>query len=161
MARLIDTAQFKNGKDVERFLDEFLSARGWRVEVLSPHEERILHLGDRRLHRGNQTTLIEYKSGIQTFYTGNVFLETISVDSTGAPGWVYTCKADWIVYAALLNSKLLWFLPDTLRGRIEELKRRFRTVKTGKGQNVGYDTHGVIVPLAVAESELAHTVTRL
>lgn len=161
MARLVDTQQFKNGKDVERFLDGFLAERGWRVEVLTPHEERKLHLGDRRLHRGAESVLIEYKSGIQTFYTGNVFLETISVDSTGAPGWVYTCRADWIVYAALLNSKLLWFKPDNLREKIEGLKLRFRTVKTSKGQNSGYDTHGVIVPLAVAVSELAHTVTRL
>lgn len=159
--KLADTTQFKNGKDVERFLDAYFSALGFAVEVLGYEEERVKHLGDRRLHRGGLSILVEYKSGIQTFYTGNVFLETVSVDATNRPGWVYTCQADQIVYAALLNRKLLWIEPKILRDRINGFQQRFRTVKTSKGQNTGYDTHGVIVPLAVAESELAWRVTEI
>lgn len=105
--------------------------------------------------------LVEYKSGIQTYYTGNVFLETVSVDTENIPGWVYTCQADYIIYATLLNKKLLIFRPADLRQRIEELKQRFLTLKTNKGQNIGYNTHGVIVPLEVAESELTYKIIYL
>lgn len=146
---------------VEAFLDQYFTAAGWHVERTSQYEERTLYRGDRRLIRNDQTIWIEYKSGIQTFYTGNVFLETISVDTANKPGWVHTCTADAIVYAALLNKRLLLFRPDALRARIDDLTRRFRVVKTSKGQNASYNTHGVIVPLVVAEAELAYRVIHL
>jgi hypothetical protein len=44
---------------------------------------------------------------------------------------------------------------------IEGLRRRFREVKTGRGQNTGYNTHGVIVPLGFAENHLARKVIAL
>jgi hypothetical protein len=152
------TDQFKQGMHVEAFLDGYFIGRGYRVEPATTEQERIQCKGDRCLYLGERTHWIEYKSGIQTFYTGNVFLETISVDTTNKPGWVYTCQADAIVYAALLNKRLLFFRPATLREKIEDLKRRFPEVKTNKGQNNGYNTHGVIVPLSVAEAELAYNV---
>lgn len=124
------------------------------------HEERTLCLGDRHFEKDGIAYLVEYKSGAQTFYTGNVFLETISVDSEGIPGWVYTCRADYIFYAALLNHEILIFEPDDLRAKIDMLKTMFREVRTSKGQNDGYDTHGVIVPLPYAETHLAKKIIR-
>lgn len=163
--RLVETPQFKRGKDVEAYCDGFFERRGYRIEVLSADEERRQKKGDRRLWRGGRAVHVEYKSGLQTYHTGNVFLETISNDATGARGWVYTCHADYIVYAALLNRKLLVFEPETLRAAIPGLLRRFPVRKTGKGQNAGlgrgYDTHGLVVPLAVAESELSVKVIEL
>jgi hypothetical protein len=146
---------------IEAFLDDYFTALGYRIERLTAHEERIEKKGDRRFYEGVRRILVEYKSGIQTYYTGNVFLETISVDTHNIPGWVYTCQADVIAYAALLNNEILLFRPDDLRRCISDLQRRFRTVKTGKGQNAGYNTHGVIVPLAIAETELAYRIIRL
>lgn len=148
----LDTAQWKSGTDVADFLDEYFRNRGWRIEPTTPHEERVLCLGDRHFYQKDTHWHVEYKSGIQTYYTGNVFLETISVDSANKRGWVYTCKADYLLYATLLNRKILIFLPERLRYEIDGLQARFRTVKTGKNQNSGYDTHGVIVPLAHAET---------
>lgn len=160
--RLEQTPQYRQGMAVEAFLDEYFSvAHGYHIERVSGYEERVEKKGDRRFYRDGRWTFVEYKSGIQTYYTGNVFLETISVDTANIPGWVYTCRADVIVYAALLNDRLLLFHPDDLRHQIGDLSRRYRTVKTGKGQNTGYATHGVIVPLFVAESELAFTVLHL
>ena len=153
--------QFHQGKAIEAFLDEFFRNDGWQIEPTTAYEERALCLGDRHFAREGFDCLVEYKSGLQTFYTGNVFLETISVDTQRKPGWVFTCRADFIFYAALLNGKILIFVPDDLRARIEELKRCFKTVQTGKGQNSGYKTHGVIVPLAYAERELARKVILL
>ena len=157
---MLRSHQFKSGKNVEAFLDDYFRYRGWVVEPTTAHEEQVQHLGDRRFMRDGDTWLIEYKSGVQTFYTGNIFLETISVDSEGIPGWVYTCQADYIFYAALLNDKILVFKPEKLRDQIEGLKAKFREVKTSNNQNRGYDTHGVIVPLEYAEQFLAEQVIR-
>ena len=155
---MLNSPQFKRGKNVEAFLDEFFRFRGWSIEETTAHEERKLCLGDRHFLKDETALLIEYKSGIQTYYSGNVFLETISVDSQNKLGWVYTCQADYIFYAALLNHKILVFKPQKLRDEIEGLKTKFREVKTSNNQNKGYDTHGVIVPLDYAVQQLAEQV---
>ena len=161
MMALKDSPQFIRGKKVEFFLDDFFEARGWQIEATSAHEERVLCLGDRRFSRNGSTWLVEYKSGLQTEFTGNVFLETISVDTENKAGWVYTCRADAILYAALGNHKILVFSPPRLRAEIVGLKARFREVKTSNQQNRGYDTHGVIVPLEYAEEYLASQIIRV
>lgn len=150
--------QFKRGSDVAQWLDLFLERLNFSVTPTSYEEERKLFLGDRKIvsPRG-EVYYVEYKSGIQTYYTGNVFLETASVDTENKPGWVYTCQADFILYAALLNGKILVFRPPCLREVIEELRAQFPERKTSHGQNKGYCTHGILVPLEVAEG-LAHRV---
>lgn len=150
--------QFHRGKNVEAFLDDFFTYRGWRITQTSPHEERVLCIGDRWYSRGSEVYCIEYKSGIQTYYRGNVFLETVSVDTQNKRGWVYTCQADFIFYAALLNQKILMFTPAKLRSVIETLRTKFREVPTSHQQNDGYNTWGVIVPLEYAETFLAEKV---
>lgn len=154
---LTETDQYKNGDDVATFLDRFFAARGWHIEKTTPHEERALCLGDRKFSRGDEFDFVEYKSGNQTHYTHNIFLETISVDAPCKPGWVYTCQADIIYYAILIGGKILVFRPAKLREAIADLKTKFREVKTGKGQNP-YHTHGVLVPLDYAEKNLAEKV---
>jgi len=158
---LVDTAQLANGKEVERFLDGYFRKIGFEIEILTSDQERRLKLGDRHFIKGNQSFYVEYKSGIQTFFTGNVFIETISVDATNTPGWVYTCQADYIMYAALLNKTILIFVPDRLRQCVHYLSQMFRTVQTCKGQNEGYHTHGIIVPLVYAKTHLASKVLYL
>lgn len=158
---ILNSDQFKNGKDVEAWLDKYFRLRGWEIVEATPYEERAQCLGDRRFRKEGRAWWIEYKSGIQTFYSGNIFLETVSVDRFNKPGWVYTCQADYILYAALLNGLILVFSPGRLRQHIETLKARFREVQTVHHQNAGYNTHGVIVPLAYAETRLAEKVIRL
>lgn len=161
MSSLTSTPQWASGQAVEDYLDRFFGARGWQIERTTPHQERKLCLGDRRFSREDRRFYVEYKSGIQTGATGNVFLETISVDTAGVPGWVYTCQADYLFYAALLNGKILIFSPSLLRDEMNDLRRRFREVQTGKGQNKGYNTHGLIVPLGYAEAHLAIKVIEI
>lgn len=158
---ILNSDQFKNGKDVEAWLDKYFWLRGWEITEATPYEERVQHLGDRRFRKDGRAFWVEYKSGIQTFYSGNIFLETISVDATRTPGWVYTCKADWLLYACLLNGMILVFSPNSLRRHIETLKARYREVATSHHQNADYNTHGVLVPLAYAEERLAEKVIRL
>lgn len=161
MTDFLKTQQWKSGSAVADFLDAYFAARGWSITPTTPDEERRLCLGDRHFRRGETHWHVEYKSGIQTGYTGNIFLETVSVDTRNKPGWVITCRADLIVYAALLNHKLLIFTPDTLRDALPGLRQQFREVATGNKQNNGYQTHGLIVPLAYAEQHLAERVISL
>ena len=158
---ITNKTQFRQGKDVETWLDGYFTALGWRVEQTTPHEERVLCIGDRRFSRDRRVLTIEYKSGIQTGATGNIFLETVSVDTKQVPGWVYTCQADYIFYAALLNDVILIFKPANLRAVIDALKAQFREVATSHQQNDGYNTHGVIVPLEYAKEHLADKVIQL
>lgn len=142
--------QFKQGMDIERWLDDYFTAHGFYIRRTSPYQERKECLGDRIFTKNDKTQFIEYKSGIQTYYTGNVFLETVSVDTTKRPGWVYTCQAHWVIYAALLNALILFFDPAYLRANIAHLKMRYREVSTHK-QNATYKTWGLIVPLEDAK----------
>lgn len=159
--KLIDTDQFKSGDDVAQYLDGYFSDL-YNIRPTTPHEERVLCLGDRLYtsKADGNSFYVEYKSGRQTYFTGNIFLETVSVDTPCKPGWVYTCQAGFIFYAALLNYRILIFRPDHLRIHIADLKTKFKEVKTSKGQNEGYNTHGVIVPLEYAEVHLAERVIR-
>lgn len=159
--RLNETPQFAQGKSVEAFLDVWFEYRGWEIRQTTPHEERALCLGDRRFTKDGVTYLVEYKSGLQTFTTGNVFLETVSVDTANKAGWVYTCQADFVFYACLFNHKILVFKPQRLRDCIEMLKTKFREVSTSKNQNDGYNTWGVIVPLQYAIDNLADKVIEI
>ena len=155
-----DKDQFKHGKNIEAILDQYFTRKGWQIVEMTQREERVLCIGDRWFKKADSTYKIEYKSGIQTFHTGNVFLETISVDTENKPGWVYTSRADWIIYATILNGTLLVFKPDTLREKIEGLKATFREVST-KEQNEGYKTHGVIVPYDFARQYLTIQVLNI
>ncbi len=155
MSKFTQSQQWVSGQFVADFLDDLFGARGWMITPTSPHEERVLCLGDRHYRRDGAHYTVEYKSGLQTARTGNVFLETISVDSVNKPGWVYTCQADYIFYAALLNGMIVVFRPGTLRAKIEELKAQFGVRQTTHRQNVGYNTHGVVVPLHYAVAHLA------
>lgn len=156
-----DRPQFQQGKAVEAYLDAYFRWRGWAIYPMSDYDERTLHLGDRYFVDEDQVLKVEYKSGIQTGYTGNLFLETVSVDARNIPGWVYTSQADYILYATLLNDRILVFRPQRLRAVIEQLRERFREVATSHNQNDGYDSRGVLVPLAWAEEHLADKVIEL
>lgn len=159
MQRLTDTPQFKSGQNVANFLDQYFG-RWYIIRPTTPNEERVLCLGDRHYTSKDdgQRFFVEYKSGLQTFMTNNIFLETVSVDTPCKPGWVYTCQAGYIFYGTLLNHKILVFRPERLRAEIANLKTKFKEVKTGKGQNETYNTHGVIVPLDYAEKHLVEQI---
>lgn len=161
MVEFTSTPQWKSGTRVADFLDKFFTARGWFIWNTTPHEERVLCLGDRHYQHEDTHYFVEYKSGIQTRVTGNVFLETISVDTQNKLGWVYTCRADFIFYATVMNGCILVLKPDELRSKIDYLKTRFRETKTGKNQNGTYNTHGLIVPFNYVKEHLTEQIINI
>lgn len=159
MTYLTETDQFKNGKEVEAWLDVYFRNE-FVIRQTTRHEEQVLCLGDRQFSKDGKLFYVEYKSGIQTFFTGNVFLEIISNDITCDPGWVYTCRAKFLLWAALYNHKILVFRPERLRAEIADLKTKFPIGRTDI-QNT-YHTSGVLVPLDYVEKiKLADKVIML
>ncbi len=153
---MTDSSEFAHGKAVETILDVWFSYQKWDITPTTAHEERVLCLGDRRFSRNGETLLVEYKADLKTILTGNIFLETVSVDTANKQGWVYSCKAHYILYACLFNNKILVFRPQRLRDNIENLKAKFPT--KGTNRNANYTTSGVIVPLKYAIDHLAEKV---
>lgn len=101
--------------------------------------------------------------------TGNIFLELVDVwinDSRykdiikdhRQPGWVVTCKADWIFYAVPLLNRVWIMRPDDVRAYVDDMnemlkqkRRRFlkqpNLFQLASGQWVQYQAMGLAVPL--------------
>lgn len=142
--------QMQTGDQGEKIMDDFFAARGYTIRPATPEEQRR---GIDRAFRSPKTgrvSLVEYKSDHTAARTGNAFIETVSVDSAGKPGWALTSQADYLVY----------FIPPT--GTIYvipflainwELPRWIRDYPPREAQNDGYKTHGVIIPLTELERQ--------
>lgn len=91
---------------------------------------------------------MEYKTDFQASVTGNVFIETVSMDIYDKPGWAYTSKADYLIYYIPGASKLLVIPARTIRLKIERWKSMYPELRV---ENKGYCAYGVIVPLVEFE----------
>jgi hypothetical protein len=76
--------------------------------------------------------------------TGNVFVETVSNDTTGAPGWALKCEASVIYYVIAGMGMVIEIDPLRLKRMVPALQDRFRPQPV---QNKGYKTIGLIVPI--------------
>lgn len=140
----------------ERFLDEWFR-RWFDIEPATLDEDR--RLGVDRWFTSRETGQrfgVQYKADSRAGETGNAFVETVSNDRTGTPGWVHTCKADYILYY-IVGWELVYVLePAELRRRLYGWKARYREVTVA---NKGYQTHGLLVPLDELEKCAHVTVT--
>lgn len=108
---------------------------------------------------------VEYKTDHKTPETGNVFIETMSVDTHGKRGWAYTSTAQVLVYfipgyeyalradmTAIKNNLVEWTVypraPAWNRGRGGEYYKTLgRLVPLGEFRRVCVDIHDVAQPL--------------
>lgn len=137
----------KRGENGERFLDEFFSGKF----DIYPANRRQQRQGIDRVFVSKETgrtLLVEYKTDYQAHRTGNSFLETVSVDTEGKKGWIYTAKADYLLYLVVKDLLVYVF-------KFEDLRRLFpvwlKKYRIGKAVNKGYDSHGLLVPLTEFE----------
>lgn len=163
MPAFTELPQWISGKKVEDFLDVYFKTQGFKIRKTCLYEERILCLGDRAFYKDRHRWFVEYKSGEQTDFTDNVYLETISNDSLKhyKDGWVLTCRAHFVLYSALFEKKILLFLPGALRAVLPQLREIFPIYKTSHNQNDGYDAHGLVVPTKYAKERLARKIINL
>ena len=89
------------GKRAEKFIKEALAARGHKVTDVSDDKEYQRLDIDFVLENDNgQQTTLEVKNDLRSEETGNVFIETYSVNnhSRGGAGWYRYCEAAYLAF---------------------------------------------------------------
>lgn len=139
--------QLRAGSRGEQTLDAVFAA-DWMITPATDAEQRqgVDRHFQHRTH--GQRWTVEYKTDYAAGRTHNAFLETISVDATNKPGWVYTCQADWVLYFAVGEGLVYWCRPVTLQHYVRHLAHWRRPVSV---PNRDYRTWGYCVPLRVLE----------
>ena len=148
--------KLREGQRHERFLDDYYRAK-FAIEPATMADERRgidRFFTDRRTGR---RYAIQYKADTTAARTGNAFVETVSVDTTGAPGWVHSCQADFIVYYIVGKGPAYVVRPGDIRKRLKRWEREFplRTIA-----NNGYITVGIVVTLDEFE-RIAYAISQI
>ena len=139
--------QLAIGQAHEQYLDT-LFARWFTITPATSAQQRR---GIDRVfvHRTTGATYrVEYKADAIAGKTGNAFIETTSVDTTGRAGWAISSEADVLVYMVTAPETIYAIKMQTLR---RALRRWQRSYPKRAAQNNGYRTWGHLVPLAELE----------
>ncbi|MEQ8274662.1 MAG: hypothetical protein RMA76_46210 [Deltaproteobacteria bacterium] len=134
--------QYRRGALAESVLDSMFS-RMLRVEPVSRDDQRDGI--DRVFHFRGRRWTVEYKTDFRAAQTGRVFIETVSNDRTKKAGWLYTSRADYLLYFVSGADSVYVVRMERLRhaavsrwiGRFEDRAVPNRT----------YRTHGMAVPI--------------
>lgn len=136
--------QLAIGEAWEQRLDQFFLAR-FRVRILPASMEEQRRGIDRLFvsQSGAQDT-VEYKADSLAGHTGNAFIETVSVDTTGKPGWAISSQAKYLVYLVVDPETIYFISMQRVRAKLPRWKAIYKEVSA---QNNGYKTLGLLVPL--------------
>lgn len=142
--------QLKIGQEAERIVCAWLCSQGRTVRDATPDEQRagidLCVSGD-----GGANRRVEVKADTWAAETGNAAMEVVQVSTTGDPGWVWTCQADWLLFCVTGTGECLWLRPSDVRDRAlrdwrcRVKRRELRVLHT---QNDGYQTINWLVPLS-------------
>lgn len=138
------SVQLEKGEGAEARLDRFFG----RFYCISSVDAQAQRWGIDRIWWRRDMTIrcsVEYKTDWAAERTGNVFIETVSVDSQNKPGWVYTSVAQLLVY--YLPQSGVAYIAPMLAVR-EATKEWAQTHQEMPVPNDGYNTKGLLIPLA-------------
>jgi hypothetical protein len=138
--------QLTKGEKREKELDEFFS----RVFVIDKVDMSSQKAGIDRIWtdpKGYRYS-VEYKSDEKTAFTGNAFVETISVDRSGKPGWAYSSCAQVLVYYVPSWHKAYCITMLTIKHKLQEW---CNTYSTAPALNREYNTVGLLIPMSEFE----------
>lgn len=138
--------QHTRGLEGEAALDA-LFARWYRITAASATEQR--QGIDRWFSHDTRRISVEYKTDTTAARTGNAFVETVSVDTSGKQGWAYTSQADYLAYYIPPDGVVYVMRFSRLR---RQLPRWDLLYPTRTIPNQGYHTHGLLVPLREFEA---------
>jgi hypothetical protein len=139
------------GKKGEEILDQWLK-QNYQVSDVS-EVEKYQKMGiDRVLTRPDGTVImVEYKFDVASARTGNLFFETVSVDTKNIPGWGWSSQADYWVFL-FPNLEVLIIEPSKLRHLVWTLRTLLSEKKI---PNKNYHTWGIPIPLEKVR-EISH-----
>lgn len=135
--------QLKQGESAERFLDSYFQDEF----IIRPATRQQQRTGIDRIYtrrKDGRVWKIEYKADKTAARTGNAFVETVSVDTAGKPGWAYTCQSDYILYYIVGVGPLYILRPKDIQGKIQKWRRQYPERRIPNGS---YHTVGLLVPL--------------
>lgn len=135
--------QLTSGEDYEKILDAYYS-RWYKVQEISMDSQKS---GIDRVWTDRETgmrTSIEYKTDFIAPTTGNVFIETMSVDVENKLGWAYTSCAQWLVYYIPGMKRAYRITMLNVKHYLPFWENRYEKKKV---PNNGYYTEGILVPL--------------
>jgi hypothetical protein len=143
------TDQLDKGKQAESQLDAHFSEWCDIVPATADEQRRGIDRWFTNRITGRIAS-VEYKTDWRAARSGNAFIETVSVDTSHKAGWVYTCAADWLLYfcPGRNGEQAYWVSLLVLRAALAQWVNQYpaRTIP-----NDGYNTVGVLVPLAEME----------
>lgn len=136
--------QLAIGEQHERRLDEFFSQ--WDIDIRPATADEQRRGIDRFFtHRPSKAVdAMEYKADDKAGRTGNAFIETVSVDVTGKPGWALASQARFLVYLVVEPEAIYLVSMRRLREALPRWRAAYPEVPA---QNDGYRTLGLLVPL--------------
>ena len=144
MATYAFQAQLSRGEGAEQQLDDHFADRF----TIAPATREQQRQGIDRLFTRRDTGrlyTIEYKTDWTAGRTGNVFIETVSVDTMHIPGWAYSSTAQWLIYWVPPLAQICLIRLRTLRRHLDAWIEQHGPEKAIP--NDGYYTRGVVVPL--------------
>jgi hypothetical protein len=137
--------QLTEGEEAESALDDYFGAQFHVYTVGMDAQRRGIDRIFVSPHQAAHKRLrVQYKADRTASRTGNFFCETISVSSSGAPGWVITSESDYLIYYLPLNGYAYALRMSALRFN---LPRWYHAYPSRQIPNEGYYSHGILVPL--------------
>lgn len=141
--------QLALGEKYEDILDSHFS-RWYDIE---PAEREIQRLGVDRIFVANATsrrTSVEYKTDIRAEFTGNFFIEVVSVAPKSnfgqkKMGWAITSVAQMLVYYLPQTKMILSCSMQDLKDKVPSWSKQY---PTGRAQNETYYGVGIKVPVS-------------
>lgn len=137
------STQLKKGEDAEGVLDRHFG----KFYFIENVDARAQRWGIDRIWWTRAMTdrrSVQYKADWTATRTGNVFIETVSVDSNNTAGWAYTSVAQLLVYY-LPNSGVAYVVP--MLAVRDAAKEWAKTRKEKPIPNGSYNTRGLPIPL--------------
>jgi len=149
-------AQHKIGKQGERIIDRWLQ-NTYKVTDVSDIPSYQKAGIDRIIERKDGTTAtVEYKFDVAAKRTGNLFFETVAIDSQGIPGWGWTSQADYWIFL-IPEQEIVIVQPGKFRSLVWQ---RQTVLKERSVPNKNYKTLGVPVPLSDV-GKIAYQIQKL
>jgi len=90
---------------------------------------------------------VEVKTDQKSQDTGNLFMETISKDTTNKQGWAETSQCEVFIQYRWYADEVMYFWMKDIKNNIDEWAKKYRVVAA---QNTEYKTWGVLLPLKKA-----------
>ena len=153
--------QFDKGAAVESLVFSALERNGWQVtpSIFSQTQKTGQRLGfDAIIQKPPHQLTIEIKADYAAEKTGNLFIETVSVDKYNTPGWAYSSQAQILVTVLPIQRCIILSSMGWLRGKLEEWESRCRKRKCHNKNpdwHGEFNSEGLLVPIAEFYREAA------